>query len=211
MRIAVFASGSGSNFEALVRAARAGKVAGEVVLLVCDRPDAPVLDRAARLGVPAFVFDPKAYPDKAAYERAILAELEAQGVDLVVLAGYMRLVGPTLLSAYEGRMINLHPSLLPAFPGKNAIGQALAHGVKVTGVTVHFVDAGMDTGPIIAQRAVPVEEDDTSETLAARIHAVEHELLPQVVQWLIEGRVRREDGRRVRVLPAPGGTGRGQG
>jgi len=198
-KIAIFASGSGSNFEAIVQAVQSGRLKGvEVVLLVCDKPGAKVLERAERLGVEAFVFSPKEYPDKAAFETEILAELKKRDVSLVVLAGYMRLIGETLLQAYGGRIINLHPSLLPSFPGKDAIGQALAHGVKVTGVTVHFVDAGLDTGPIIAQTPVAVEQNDTAETLAARIHQVEHQLLVEVIGWLAEEKV-QVDGRLVRL------------
>ncbi|QQE74931.1 phosphoribosylglycinamide formyltransferase [Brevibacillus composti] len=198
-RIALFASGSGSNFQAVVEAVKSGRLAGaEVSLLVCDKPGAGVLGRAEKLGVEAFVFDPKAYPDKAAFEREIVAELQKREISLVVLAGYMRLVGDTLLQAFEGRMINLHPSLLPAFPGKDAVGQALACGVKITGVTVHLVDAGLDTGPIIAQIPVEVREQDTAESLSARIHQVEHGLLVDVIDKLLSGRV-HVDGRRVRV------------
>jgi phosphoribosylglycinamide formyltransferase-1 len=198
-RIAVFASGSGSNFEAIVLAARDGRLAGtEVALLVCDKPGAKVLERAKRLGIEAFVFDPKAYPDKAAFETEIVAQLERKDISLVVLAGYMRLVGQVMLSAYEGKIINLHPSLLPAFPGKDAVGQALAYGVKITGVSVHFVDAGLDTGPIIAQLPVAVEQDDTVETLSARIHQAEHQLLITVIDHVLSGRVSLE-GRHVRI------------
>jgi len=189
-RLAVFASGSGSNFQAIVDAVREGRLDARIELLVCDRPKAPVVERAAKAGVSSFVFRPKDYLSREAYEAEIVRRLREHRVDLVVLAGYMRLVTPVLLEPYEGRIVNIHPSLLPAFPGLDAIGQALAHGVKVTGVTVHFVDGGMDTGPIIAQRAVEVADDDTPETLAAKIHAVEHELYPQVVGWIRDGRVR---------------------
>lgn len=190
-KLAIFASGSGSNFEAIVQAVQDGKLAGvEVALLVCDKPGAKVLDRAERLGIETFVFQPKEYADKAAFEQEIVAQLQKRDISLVVLAGYMRLVGETLLSSYEGKIINLHPSLLPAFPGKDAIGQALAYGVKITGVTVHLVDAGLDTGPIIAQIPVAVQEADTAETLAARIHAVEHELLVKVIGLLVDERVK---------------------
>lgn len=200
-KLAIFASGSGSNFEAIVQAVQQGQLQGvEVTLLVCDKPGAKVLERAERLGIEAFVFDPKAYAGKVAFEAEIVAQLQKRGVSLVVLAGYMRLVGETLLHAYEGRIINLHPSLLPAFTGKDAIGQALDYGVKVTGVTVHVVDAGLDTGPIIAQLPVAVEENDTAQTLAARIHQVEHGLLVEVIGWLAADRVKL-DGRQVRVLP----------
>ncbi|MFI8715254.1 phosphoribosylglycinamide formyltransferase [Brevibacillus brevis] len=192
-KLAIFASGSGSNFEAIVQAVQDGRLAGvEVALLVCDKPGAKVLERAERLGIDAFVFQPKEYADKAAFEQEIVAQLQKRDISLVVLAGYMRLVGDTLLSSYEGKIINLHPSLLPAFPGKDAVGQALAYGVKITGVTVHLVDAGLDTGPIIAQIPVAVQEADTAETLAARIHAVEHELLVKVIGYLAEERVKLE-------------------
>ncbi|BAH41580.1 phosphoribosylglycinamide formyltransferase [Brevibacillus brevis NBRC 100599] len=192
-KLAIFASGSGSNFEAIVQAVQDGKLAGvEVALLVCDKPGAKVLERAERLGIDAFVFQPKEYADKASFEQEIVAQLQKREISLVVLAGYMRLVGDTLLSSYEGKIINLHPSLLPAFPGKDAVGQALAYGVKITGVTVHLVDAGLDTGPIIAQIPVAVQEADTAETLAARIHAVEHELLVKVIGYLAEERVKLE-------------------
>lgn len=198
-KVAIFASGSGSNFEAIVQAVQSGRLNGvEVSLLVCDNPGAKVLERAERLGIEAFVFQPKAYADKAAFEAEIVAQLQQRDVSLVVLAGYMRLVGETLLSSYEGRIINLHPSLLPAFTGKDAVGQALAYGVKITGVTVHVVDAGLDTGPIIAQIPVVVLEDDTTETLAARIHEVEHGLLVDVIGWLVDGRVKL-DGRQVQL------------
>lgn len=196
-RIAVFASGSGSNLQALLdRAAEGGLGGGEVVLVVCDKPEAKAVSRAQQAGVPALVVVPKEYPDKSAYEARILAELTAKRVDFIVLAGYMRLVGPTLLEPYRGRILNLHPSLLPMFPGKDAIGQALAAGVPYTGVTVHFVDEGMDTGPVIAQETVPIEENETRETLEAKIHALEHRLLPQVVADFARGAIRL-DGRTV--------------
>ncbi|MEI7027983.1 phosphoribosylglycinamide formyltransferase [Paenibacillus sp. y28] len=199
LRIAVFASGSGSNFQALTDAVQEGKLDARIELLVCDRPQARVVSRAEAAGIPVLAFRPKDYADKggkAAYEQEIVAQLQSAGVELVVLAGYMRIVGETLLDAYRDRIINLHPSLLPSFPGLDAIGQALAHGVKVTGITVHVVDGGMDTGPIIAQRAVEVLESDDAEALAARIHQAEHELLPQAVQLFCEKRV-QVDGRRV--------------
>ncbi|GIP38950.1 phosphoribosylglycinamide formyltransferase [Paenibacillus sp. J31TS4] len=199
--IAVFASGDGSNFQALADAAAAGRLGGaEIALLVCDKPQARVVERAREAGIPSFVFRPKDYPSRAAYEADIVRELESRGVELVVLAGYMRLLTETLLTPYENRIVNVHPSLLPAFPGLDALGQALAHGAKVTGVTVHYVDGGMDTGPIIAQRAIPIAEDDTAETLAERVHAVEHVLYGEAVRVIAEGRVRLE-GRRVRIVP----------
>jgi phosphoribosylglycinamide formyltransferase-1 len=189
-RIAVFASGEGSNFQALAEAANAGELGGaEIALLVCDKPSAPVVQRAERLGVQAHLFKPKDYDSREAYEREIVHKLEEHRVDLVVLAGYMRLLTPVIVDKYRGRLINIHPSLLPAFPGKDAIGQALAYGVKVSGVTVHFVDEGMDTGPIIAQKGLPIVSGETVDSLAQAIHAIERELYPQVVSWFAKGLV----------------------
>ncbi|WP_248929793.1 phosphoribosylglycinamide formyltransferase [Paenibacillus hamazuiensis] len=191
-RIAVFASGTGSNFQAIADAVQAGKLDVRIELLVCDRPKALVVERAERAGVPVFAFRPKEYASREQYEAEILQRLREREIDLVVMAGYMRLITPVLVEPLYGRMINIHPSLLPSFPGLHAVRQALEHGVKVTGVTVHYVDGGMDTGPIIAQRAVAVEPEDTEETLSAKIHTVEHELLPSVIRWIREGRVRLE-------------------
>ncbi len=197
-RIAVFASGSGSNFQALVDAVTANKLDVTIELLVCDKPQAKVVERAGQAGVDAFVFRPKEYASKEAYEAVIMQQLQERQIDLIVLAGYMRIITSTIIEPYYGRIINIHPSLLPSFPGVNGIGNALEHGVKVTGVTVHFVDGGMDTGPIIAQRAVEVANDDTIDTLAVKIHRVEHELYPAVVAAIREGRVELE-GRHVSV------------
>ncbi|MCM3706185.1 MULTISPECIES: phosphoribosylglycinamide formyltransferase [Cytobacillus] len=183
-KIAVFASGSGTNFQAIADAARKGDLQAEIVLFVCDRPGAYSIQRAQNEGVPQFVFSAKAYEGKAEYEGAILQELKESGAEYIILAGYMRLIGPTLLKEFEGRIINIHPSLLPAFPGKDAIGQALSANVKVSGVTVHFVDEGMDTGPIIAQAPVAIDADETLESLQKKIHEVEHILYPQVLQSL---------------------------
>ncbi|QHT59320.1 phosphoribosylglycinamide formyltransferase [Paenibacillus lycopersici] len=198
LRVAVFASGSGSNFQALAEAARDGAFPAEIALLVCDKPAAKVVQRAEALGVPTFLFDPKSYASREACEEEIVGLLEREGIELIVLAGYMRLITDVLVKPYYGRIINVHPALLPAFPGVRGIRQALEYGVKLTGVTVHFVDGGMDTGPIILQRAVEIRDDDTEETLAERIHAVEHELLPLAVRRIAEGRVTL-DGRQVTV------------
>ncbi|WP_150274945.1 phosphoribosylglycinamide formyltransferase [Paenibacillus tepidiphilus] len=201
-RIAVFASGQGSNFSALVAAQRQGQLGeGQIELLVSDRPEAPVAQRAEEAGIAAMLLRPKDFASREEYEAAIVAELQRREIGLIVLAGYMRLITPVLLTPYAGRIINVHPSLLPAFAGKDAIGQALDYGVKLTGVTVHFVDGGMDTGPVIAQRAITIEPGDTADTLAARIHRVEHELYPEVVRAFAEGRVELQ-GRQVRVRGA---------
>lgn len=206
LNIAVFASGSGSNFQALADAARDGRIDADIRLLVCDKPHAQVVKRAEAAGIETFIFRPCDYPSREAYEREILNELTRRGIDLVVLAGYLRIVTAVLVKAYEGRMINVHPSLLPSFPGLHAIRQALDYGVKITGVTVHFVDGGLDTGPIIAQEALAIEPDDTEETLEARIHPIEHKLLLGVVQQIAEGRIRL-NGRHVTIDPdADGGS-----
>ncbi|SMF25976.1 phosphoribosylglycinamide formyltransferase [Paenibacillus barengoltzii] len=198
-RIAVFASGNGSNFQNLLDATRSGELDAEIVLLVCDKPKAFVVERARQAGVECYLFDPKAYARREDYEAEIAAELDKRQIDLVVLAGYMRLLTSVLVEPYAGRMINIHPSLLPAFPGKNAIGQAWDYGVKMTGVTVHLVDGGMDTGAVVAQAAVEITADDTLETLEAKIHAAEGRLYPQVVSWFASNRVRVE-GRKVTIL-----------
>lgn len=183
-RIAIFASGSGSNFQAIVDACREGLLDAEPALLICDKPGAYAIERAERTGIQAVSFVPKEYPNKAAYENAILEQLQAHRIDFIVLAGYMRLIGPTLLSAYKGQIVNIHPSLLPAFSGLDAIGQALEYGVKVTGITIHFVDEGMDTGPIIAQIPIEVAAGETKETLQKKIHAIEHIFYPRTLHQL---------------------------
>ncbi len=182
--IAIFASGEGSNFEAIVTAAERGEIPAEVVLLVCDKPQARVVARAARHGIECFAFDPKQHASKAAYEQQIVARLDEKGVHLICLAGYMRLIGEVLLGAYAGRIINIHPSLLPAFRGARAIEQALEAGVKVFGVTIHEVDASLDGGRILAQKAFEYEGDDQAE-LEQLIHTVEHPLYVQTVGKLL--------------------------
>jgi len=184
LRIAVFASGSGSNFEALETACRNGELDAEIVLVMTDKPASFVIERARQTDIRVVALEPKAFQSKQAYEEALLGILREERVEWIVLAGYMRLIGTTLLAAYPSRIVNIHPSLLPSFPGKDAIGQAIAHGVKVTGVTVHLVDEGMDTGPILAQAAVPVVEGDAEKTAEA-IHAVEHVLYKETLQKLI--------------------------
>lgn len=194
MRWAVLVGGRGSNLAALLRAGI------DVGLVVSHRAGVGALEVARAGAVPATVLEPKAFVDRAAYDRALLRVLEASGVDGVVLAGFLRILGPEVVDAYAGRLLNVHPSLLPAFPGLHAPRQALAAGVRVTGTTVHFVDRGMDTGPIIAQVPVPVWPEDTEATLTARIQAVEHRLLPRVVRLVEAGEVAWADGR-VRLSP----------
>lgn len=195
MKIAVFASGTGSNFAAILDSIKTKKINNvEVVLLVSDRPEALAERKAINESIPVFSFTAKEYPNKQAYEEEILEKLTQMEVDFIVLAGYMRLLGHVLLQAYDRKIINIHPSLLPAFAGKDAIGQALEYGVKVTGVTVHFVDEGMDTGPIIDQRAVTIDSEETRETLIKKIQEQEHKLLPEVIQRLANKEVSQNEG-----------------
>ena len=186
-KIAVFASGYGSNFEAIAGAASAGDIPAEVALLVCDKPSARVVEVAREKGIHTFVFSAQDYASKQEYERAIVAECHKAGVELICLAGYMRIVGEELLAAYEGHIINLHPSLLPSFKGARAIEQALEYGVKLFGATIHYVDASLDGGRIIAQRAVEYDGNDLEE-ITAKIHAIEHELYIQTIKKLLNKR-----------------------
>ena len=194
--LAVLASGRGSNFEALALAARRGELPGRIVLLLCDRPGAPALERARGLGIEALALSGGRTRTRLEDERPWLDALKSRGVDLVLLAGFMRRLHDPLLQSYPDRILNIHPSLLPAFPGLDAIAQAFHHGVRVTGCTVHLVDEGLDAGPILAQEAVAVAEDETLESLEARVHAVEHRLYPASVARFLTEPWRRE-GRRV--------------
>ena len=183
-KIAVFASGTGSNFEAVAKACQDGIINAKVSLLVCDKPEALVVSKARRLNVEVLTVSPKEYESKEAYEEAILAQLQKHKIELVVLAGYMRLVGNTLLEAYPDKIVNIHPSMLPEFPGMNSIKRAFECGVKETGITVHYVDSGIDTGPIIAQKVVKIDENDTLESLEEKMHKVEHKLYVEVLKEL---------------------------
>jgi phosphoribosylglycinamide formyltransferase 1 len=197
VKIGILASGEGSNFQAIVNQTRDSPVYFSVVIY--NNPDAPVCARAKNLGIPTVFLDHRQFATREALDQAILEVLGKYDVDLVVMAGWMRLVTSVLVEAYRGRMVNIHPSLLPSFRGIRAIEQALEYGVPITGCSVHFVDLEVDSGPIIAQEAVPILADDTVETLSQRIHEAEHRIYPQVVRWLAEGRVQIE-GRRVRIL-----------
>lgn len=201
VRLAVLASGSGTNLQALLDDPVVGSW---VVLVASDRADARAIERARARGVEAVFLDPREHDGRAAFDRALLELLRAREVDLVALAGFMRIVGPELVRAFEGRMLNVHPALLPAFPGTTSVADALSWGVKVTGVTVHLVDDEVDHGPIVFQESLPVLPDDDWDVLEARVHEIEHRLLPAAVRALAEGRI-RVDGRRVRVLEEAGG------
>ncbi len=197
-RIGVLGSGKGSNFVAIADACRAGTVPAEVALVLSDVAEAGILERARERGIPARFLAPGKFRTKLdeEAEQAYIGALRGAEVDLVALAGFMRVLKEPLLSAFAGRIINIHPSLLPSFPGLEAWKQALAHGVKVTGCTVHFVDAGVDSGPIIGQQTVPVLDDDTPETLHQRIQVAEHALYPRCVATIARGDVNVQ-GRRV--------------
>lgn len=183
--IAVFASGNGTNFQNLVDAEKGNLLNGRVILLISDNAEAYVNIRAKSEQISNFIFDPKKYANKKEYEQILVDILQEYKIDLIVLAGYMRIVGETLISSFPNKIINLHPSLLPAFKGKNAIEQALDYGVKVTGVTVHFVDEGMDTGPIIRQTVIPIAEDETLDSLSYKIHQAEYNLLIESVNLIL--------------------------
>jgi phosphoribosylglycinamide formyltransferase 1 len=191
-RLCVLASGSGTNLQAILDKLH-GRDGIEVTGVGSDRADAMALERARLAGVETALFELERYPDRAARDAAIGDWIEARRSDLVVLAGYMRLLSPEFVTRFRDRIVNVHPALLPSFPGLDAVEQALEHGVKVTGVTVHFVDEGVDSGPIILQRAVEVPPSGAWEDLEERIHAVEHELLPEAIRLIAAGRVRIDD------------------
>ncbi|RPJ53650.1 MAG: phosphoribosylglycinamide formyltransferase [Methanobacteriota archaeon] len=199
-QLAVLASGRGSNFQALIDACARGHFPASIALLITDNPGAFAIERAERAGIPYRIVDFSASPSKTAYDAALEAAMVESGADLFVLAGYMRILAGPTVARFAGKMINIHPALLPSFPGLHAQRQALAYGVRVSGCTVHFVDEGMDTGPIILQRCVEVLDGDDEDTLAERILAEEHRALPDAVRLFCEGRL-RIDGRRVRRLP----------
>jgi phosphoribosylglycinamide formyltransferase 1 len=194
-RFAVLISGRGSNLQAIIDAIQTGRLDASIVVVVSNRPEAQGLARARAAGIETLVLETKAYSDRGAYDRAIAGALREREVELVCLAGYMRLVGPPLLEAFPNRILNIHPSLLPCFRGLDAQRQALEHGVRVSGATVHFVTADLDDGPIVLQAAVPVLEADTVESLAARILVEEHRIYPEAIGIVLDGRWRL-DGRR---------------
>lgn len=196
-RVGVLISGRGSNLQSLIDAQAAGRLGGEIALVFSNVESAPGLDRARRAGIPTAFRDHRGR-NREDYDRELEAILRQHGVNLVCLAGFMRLLSPAFVQAFAGRILNVHPSLLPAFPGLEAQRQAFEHGVKVSGATIHIVDEGLDQGPIVLQEAVAVEDDDTPESLAARIREAEHRIYPRAVRILLEGRARIA-GRRVSV------------
>ncbi|TDB37880.1 MAG: phosphoribosylglycinamide formyltransferase [Actinobacteria bacterium] len=201
LRVGVLISGSGTNLQALIDAIDAHELDAKIAVVISNKPDAFGLERARKAGIPAVYVDRAAYTTISAYNHALTEALKAHAVELVVMAGYMRLLGQEVLSAYPHCVMNLHPALLPSFAGASGIRDAFEHGVKVTGVTVHFADEVFDRGPIIAQEPIRIAEDDTLATLEAKIHEVEHRLIVEAVRLFSEGRL-EIDGRRVHVLPS---------
>lgn len=204
-RIAVLISGRGSNLQSIIDAIARGELAATIAVVVSNRADAGGLLRAREAGIETQVLDHREYADRSSYDRAIVNLLKARDVSLVCLAGFMRLVGPTLLEAFPNAVLNIHPSLLPSFPGVDAQKQALDHGVRFSGATVHLVTGALDNGPIVAQAAVPVFDDDTRDVLAARILIEEHKLYPEAIRTMLDGGWRVE-GRKF-LLGRPQRTG----
>jgi phosphoribosylglycinamide formyltransferase-1 len=204
LALGVLISGRGSNLGAILDAVAEGRLAAEVRLVLSNRADAQGLERARNAGVPTAVIEHRAYPDRERFDAALIAELRAREVEWVVLAGFMRIVTPVFLSAFPDRVVNIHPSLLPAFPGVDAQAQALAAGVRVSGCTVHLVNEGVDAGPILAQVAVPVLHDDSRDALAERILVEEHRLLVDTLQAISEGRLVVSSGTPRRAWLRPG-------
>lgn len=203
VRLGLLASGRGSNLQAIIDAIEGGHLGARLAVVVSDRADAQALERARMHGTAAVFVDPRAHPDREAFDRAVMAVLAEHRVELACMAGFMRVLTPFFVKTFTGRIMNVHPALLPAFPGLHAQRQALEYGVKVAGATVHFVDEGVDTGPIILQAAVPVREDDTEERLSARILAEEHRLYPRAIQLFAQGRLQIR-GRRVVIREIAG-------
>jgi len=198
MNIAVFASGRGTNFGAIIRAVKKGTIKAYLSLLVCDNPGAAAIGRARRAGIKVALIKRKDFASKQEFEAAIIRHLEENKIDLIALAGFMRVLSPEFVQRFKARILNIHPSLLPSFKGEEGIKDAFEYGVKVTGVTVHFVDEEMDHGPIILQKEIKIEETDTLESLESRIHKVEHKLYPEALKLFVEGRLSIE-GRKVKI------------
>ncbi|MBQ1510244.1 MAG: phosphoribosylglycinamide formyltransferase [Selenomonadaceae bacterium] len=197
--LGVLCSGRGTDLQSIIDAIADGKLDAEIAVVLTDKPDVMALERARKAGIRNVCVNRKEYEDRESFERVLVAELEASGVTLVILAGFMRILSPYFVHAYSGRIMNIHPALLPSFGGAHAHRDVLAYGVKISGCTVHFVDEGMDSGPIILQAAVPVLDDDTEETLGARVLEQEHIIYPKAIQLYVEGRLKVE-GRHVRIL-----------
>lgn len=199
MNIAIFASGRGTNFSAIARAVKKGRIPAKIALLVCDNPQARVIEKAQRAKIEVFLIERKDFASKRDFEQRIIQRLEEAGVELIVLAGFMRLLSPELVQRYGQRILNIHPALLPSFKGVQGIMDAFNYGVKISGVTVHFVDEEMDSGPIILQEPVKIKEQDSLQSLEKKIHKLEHKIYPEAVRLFVEGRLKVE-ARRVRIV-----------
>lgn len=206
LRLGVLASGSGSNLQSIIDRCADKSIDAEIVIVISNVPGAGALVRAEQAGIPTALIDHRTFTERADFDRAVVATLQSAAVDLVVLAGFMRLITEPFLTSFPERIINIHPALLPAFPGLHVQKRALESGARFTGCTVHFVDGGVDTGPIIIQAVVPILEDDDEETLSARILVQEHRIYPRAIQLLAQGQL-RIDGRRVRIPAASGRDG----
>ncbi len=198
VNIAVFCSGNGSNFQAIVDSVKGGEIPAKVALMVCDNPKAFALERAKKLGIKSLLIERKNFKTKDEFEAEVIRNLEKESIELICLAGFMRLVSASFVQRYRNKILNIHPALLPAFKGTQSIKDALDYGVKVTGVTIHFVDEKTDHGPIILQKALEIKEDDTEESLSLRIHEIEHKLYPQAIKLFAQGKINLA-GRRVKI------------
>ena len=196
--LGVLCSGRGTNLQSIMAAVESGQIPAEIGVVLTDKPEAKALERAEKAGIPHFCVDRKACATKQEFEEKLAAKLKEHGVTLVILAGFMRILSPYFVREFAGRIMNIHPSLLPSFGGAHAHRDVLAYGVKVSGCTIHFVDEGMDSGPIILQAAVPVEDNDTEDTLAARVLVQEHILYPRAIELYLKGRLVVE-GRHVKI------------
>ena len=197
MNIAVFVSGNGSNLQALIDAQDLS--GGEIVLVVSDKPQARALERAEKAGIKTFILEAEGFDSREEYDEAIIEQLDKEGIEFIVLAGFMRILSAGFVDKYYGKIVNIHPSLLPAFKGTHGIRDAFEQGADTTGVTVHFVDRDLDAGPIILQEEVKIEEADTLESLEEKIHVVEHKLYPKAVRFFVEGKLKIE-GNKVRIV-----------
>lgn len=204
LRIAILASGKGSNLRVILEHARSGRLAAAPCLVLSNNPDSGAVACAKEFGRPAWSKSHRGL-EREAYDREMLAALADSGAEAVVLAGYMRLLSPAFIQAFSGRILNVHPSLLPSFPGARGVSDALDYRARLAGCTVHFVEEELDSGAVIIQAALPVNQDDSLETLMPRMHSLEHRIYPQAIQWLAQGRLRRE-GRLVRLLPKSDGS-----
>jgi phosphoribosylglycinamide formyltransferase 1 len=198
MNIAVFCSGSGTNLQAIIDSVKSGYIAADIALVVSDNKDAYALKRAQAAGIETLTLSSKDFSSREEFDKEMVKNLKNRNVELVVLAGFMRLLSPYFIREYKDRVINIHPALLPSFKGAHAIKDVLAHGAKVTGATVHFVDNNLDDGPIILQKAVDIRENDTEETLLERVHKEEYVIFPEAIRLFVEGKL-KIDGRRVRI------------